>query len=233
MNRKKIITVTAAAFILLVAVIGTTFAWFTARSSSSVPITMGEMKIVASFDDINIKVYEPGNVVTAQGTIKNTGSIPAVIHIESGTQISFVYADDDLTLWSGDEWVDDTEGAISVLFDQNDALKFDDKGDIVWGWFYNLSDPGDRYLLLVAGAEINVSLTYKCSGSIMTNKYMNAIIRTTNDLDATQTYDEAMLELFGLGFGDLGMVINLEGSNGRVGTVPEYVMNQIREIFHQ
>lgn len=227
-NKKVAAIITASA--LAIATLGTTFAWWTANASSKTEITMGNLKIEASFDDLDADVYEPGQTVEVNGTIKNTGSIWAVLHIENGTQISFAYADDNFTEWTGEKWVDDTEGAVISSLDGNEALKLDGDGTVLWAWFYNRNDTNDRYLMLAPGTELEVTVDYEFAGSIMTNKYMDAKLRATSDIDATQTFDDAMMDLFGLDFKDLGLVIDLGTART---AVPESVLQQIREIFHQ
>ncbi len=50
---------------------------------------------------------------------------------------------------------------------------------------------------------------------------------------ATQTYDDAMMELFGIDFGDPAMETGTSGTTRAVATVPDAVYQQILEIFRQ
>jgi predicted ribosomally synthesized peptide with SipW-like signal peptide len=229
-NKKaRVILVTVIAFIM---VAGSAYAWWYSTTSVDADIRMGKLNVESDFSKVDVRAYEPGDVVSSKGTVKNTGNIAAVVSMKENTQISFVYADDDFNPWTGDKWVPDKEDAVKSDFYSTEGYGFhlDVSGNVVWCWFVNRADPTDKYLLLAPGAKISLAYDANLDGEVMTRKYQGALIKIIDDLKSTQTMDGAMKKLFGITYDDLDIYTGRDSSARN--DVPESVMMQIKAMFH-
>ena len=230
-----------AVAVSLVAVLGLggAYAWFTATTNTEAVVRMGNLKISADFIKPKEVVYEPGNYYSSSGSIENVGSIDAVLHVTDNSQLHFEYADDNFSPWIGDEWVADTQGSVkSTLSGDTYGYGEDSDGNLQWAWFYDMNNPQDKYLLMAPGAKVDLSIDSLLDGDIMCNQYQDALVKISSAIHATQTFDGALLQEFGIVNADLdlyfGDIAGFSISRTRVqAAVPGYIMDQINAIFHR
>lgn len=175
-NRIKLIMVGLA---LLFVTVGTTYAWWTASQQVSQEVKMGNLNINASIkalkDPIN---YEPGLSTEQTGTIKNTGSIDAIIKIVNDTKVKFA-------------------GAAEYTPVDQEAVKLTIKPDGGKGYWFS-DTTGDTYVLLAPNQQAKILVEANFVGEKMGNEYMDAEFLINGDLKATQVLDGAMLAEFGI-----------------------------------
>lgn len=188
---------------LLLAIVGTTYAWWTASYKTEQTIAMGSLKIDGDFPKLTeIDNYEPGTNVEIAGTIKNTGTIPAIIKIENGSRIQFVYKDDKFTKIpeTEQEFVEDKENAVQLTFKPTSELYNDPQNESAF-WF---KDQKERiYLLLEPEGKVAITNVAVFDGEVMGNKYQNSALKVGALLKATQVMDGAMKKEFGIDSSEL------------------------------
>jgi len=229
-NKKGLVAVLVSVALVIGA--GATYAWFTDSKTVKTEVEMGSLRITAEFQDLGSNIYEPGDTPSSDGYIKNVGSIGAVVSVSEDVKISFLYADNNFTKYTERQTTADTEGAVKTeLAADTYGFGMDSEGSLTYAWFVDAST-GDKYILLAPGAKVEVSIEAELVGDVMGNKYQEALINIGNVITATQTYDGAMTQAFGVTFDDIDMYFG--NSNGRAANiVPEVVMNQILEYFHR
>jgi|GEM_PF-2023000 SipW-cognate class signal peptide len=201
------------AIILLLVTIGSTYAWWTASATIEQKVTMGNLQIEASFNERNFSNYEPGTTAVFNGTIRNTGTIPALVKIENNSQITFVYSDDDLTpiplTSQAPEGVDKSLIKISYAPRSGD---YEDNERVFW--FEHIYS-GETYILMERNATLRVEMTITFDGA-MTNKYMDAVIEAKMQVKATQVLEGAAQAEFGLDMAHLAYIDNAFSSDDRM-----------------
>lgn len=188
---------------LLLAIVGTTYAWWTASYKTEQTISMGNLKITGDFPKLTeVENYEPGTNIEIEGKIKNTGTIPAIIKVGNGSKIQFSYKDDQLTEIPKDEqkFVDDTDNAVQLSFKPTSGQYNDPKNDLAF-WFKDKNE--NIYLLLDPTGEIDITNIADFNEEVMGNKYQDSSIKVGAVLKATQVMDGAMKKEFGIDSSDL------------------------------
>lgn len=185
-NLKKSHKLILTGVALLIAVVGSTYAWWTASITHEQEVTMGKFKVTATFEEPDyLDDYEPGLTVELDGTIKNDGSIPALIKVASNSQVRFNQA--------GSDFQPAGEAVALNLLPTNNASQ---------GYWFK--DTSNRvYALLEAGQETNVTAEATLVGEKMGNEYDDATIKILAELQATQVLDGALASEFGITFDDL------------------------------
>ena len=198
-NKNMKLVLTGITIVLVT--LGATYAWWTARIEMKQDVTMGKLRIAASFEELSDpKVFEPGTYSEIKGTIRNEGDIPAMVKIDNSSQIKFVYADDQLTVIPVEErqFTSDTSNAIKLSLAPTSG-DYTDNEDVYW--FKDTA--GQLYVLMEAGASLAVNTDVDYNGEIMGNKYQEAEIKIGALLRATQVIDGALRDEFGLSFEEL------------------------------
>ena len=193
-NKTKIILTGVA---LLLSVVGSTYAWWTAQFETTQNITMGNLNITGDFPQLEAALYEPGTSADMAGEIKNTGTIPAIIRVENDSQIKFVYSDDTLTLIpaSDRKFVSDQEGSVKLNMKPTSGL-YNDPNNSTAYWF---KDGQDRtYLLLDPKSKVEVVCTAYLDGDIMGARYQEALIQVKTKMRGTQVLEGAIKSEFGI-----------------------------------
>lgn len=210
LSKKQRLILTGLA--LLLVTVGTTFAWWVASVNVEKEVTMGELKISATLDDKTIaQDYEPGTYYETEGTIKNNGSISAMIKFTNNSKVKLAGTNAFVSL--------DKEAVVLTMSRAQDA------GD---GYWYTASDNG-TYLALDPGEVANINLKIDFVGEKMGNSYMNAVIKADADLKATQIFEGAISSEFGI---DSDTLIDLpEDSNllrrATISPAMEYLQNKL------
>lgn len=227
-SRKNKLILTGIA--LLLAIVGTTYAWWTAKYEAVQEVTMGNLKIVGDFPELTDEdVYEPGTTVELNGTIKNAGSISAMIKIENGSQIKFQYSDDLLTpIPANDQkFVEDTDQMVQLNFEPESGLYNDPNSELAF-WFTDKDN--NTYLLLDPSGEVKVNNIAAFSGE-MGNKYQDSIIKVGAVLKATQVMDGALQKEFGVTSSDLkGLEDGVQARSANQGNRAE---NRLKELVNR
>lgn len=175
-NRMKLIIVGLA---LIFVTVGTTYAWWTASQQVSQEISMGNLNISATIKELKDPInYEPGLTAEQTGTIKNTGSIDAIIKIDNDTMVKFSNAD---------EYAAVDPEAVRLSIKPNGGKGY---------WFSDASN--NTYVLLSPNQQAKILVETEFVGDKMGNEYMNAEFKINGDLKATQVLDGAMLAEFGI-----------------------------------
>lgn len=171
---------------IAIAVVGSTYAWWTARVTHEQEITMGKFKVTATFEEpAYLNDYEPGLTVELAGTIKNEGSIPAMIKVDSNSQVRFNQPGSDFQ-------------------PANDAVSLNLLPTNQGGAGYWFKDNNQLvYVLLEAGEETQVTAEALLVGDKMGSDYEDATIKILAELQATQVLDGALASEFGVTFDDL------------------------------
>lgn len=193
------LVVTGIAIILLA--FGATYAWWTARVEMKQDVTLGKLRITADFEKLSDPTnFEPGTSTEIKGTIRNEGSIPAMVKIENTSQIKFIYSDDQFTLIPVEDrqFISDTTNAIKVSLGPSSGDYLDNENVY---WFKDTV--GQLYVLMEVGASLAVNTRADYDGEIMGNKYQEAEVKIGALLRATQVIDGALSNEFGISFGDL------------------------------
>lgn len=181
---------------LLLLSVGSTYAWWTATKTVNQEVSMGNLKLEANFDEQTLTNYEPGTYAEIKGTIKNTGSIPALIRIQNDSTITFAYSDDELTPGSSTEAVDPN---VITFETAPQSGAYDDSSDVMW---FTHSD-GYHYLLVESGATGNISVNVAFDGEKTTNRYMDSVVEAKATIKATQVLEGAIMNQFGIDAADL------------------------------
>lgn len=174
-NRTKIILTMIA---LLVSIVGTTYAWWTASFGVKQEIKLGNLQVVAEFNEFDDSVfYEPGTTAEINGEIKNTGSVPVMMKVVNS---------------SGHSAVGVTMEPASGSYEEN--------GPAFVGWFKNSA--GQRFVLLDPGASIAVKVLATLDDSL-NNSIQNDVIEVGIDAKATQVIEGALAKELGIDLSDL------------------------------
>lgn len=197
---KKRTKIVLLACILLLTTIASTFAWFKASSQVTQKIQLGNLKIEATFTPPDTTNYEPGLTAETHGTIKNTGTIPAIVGVKNNSSITFAYSDDNLTpipvANRQPEAID--PNAVKITYVPTSG-SYDDNADVIW--FADAA--GNNYFVIEVGATANVDLNVTFDGPNTTNKYMDAVVDIKADVTGTQVLDGAIQSEFGISADDL------------------------------
>ncbi|WYJ99046.1 hypothetical protein A5821_000122 [Enterococcus sp. 7F3_DIV0205] len=209
-NKNTKLVLTGIAIVLVA--FGATYAWWTARIEMKQDVTMGKLRIAASFEELSDpKGFEPGTFSEINGEIRNEGDIPAMVKIDNSSQIKFAYADDQFTVIPVEDrqFISDTPNAIKLSLAPTSG-DYTDNEDVYW-----FKDTlGQLYVLMEAGASLAVNTRADYDGEIMGNKYQEAEIKIGALLRATQVIDGALSQEFGLSFKELTDV-QANTQNGR------------------
>ncbi|MHC5228588.1 SipW-dependent-type signal peptide-containing protein [Enterococcus sp. LJL99] len=191
-NKTKIILTGIA---LLLSIVGTTYAWWTAQFETTQNITMGNLNITGNFPQLEAALYEPGTSAEMSGEIKNTGTIPALIRLENNSQIKFVYSDDALTLIPANDrkFVSDQEGSVQLSMKPTSGL-YNDPSNSTAYWFKDGQD--NTYLLLDPKGKVEVICTAYFDGDIMGARYQESLIQVKTKMRATQVLEGAIKSEF-------------------------------------
>lgn len=170
---------------LAMAIVGSTYAWWTASVTHEQKITLGNFNITADFDEPDyLDGYEPGLTVEFAGSIKNEGTIPAFIKVESNSLVRFNQVSNDFQ---------PAGAAVALnLLPNKTSNGF---------WFKDQT--GLVYVLLEAGEETQVMAEAALVGEHMGNEYQDATIKIVAEMKATQVLDDALASEFGITFDDL------------------------------
>lgn len=181
-KRKKLIL---TGLLLLLVTVGTTFAWWTASSTVSQEIKMGSLAIKGQLEKLADDTgFEPGLTTEQDGTLKNTGSIPALIRVENNSQVKFK---------GQTAYTDITDGAVSM------TLKPKETTD---GYWYK-DQQGRTYVLLDATEVASIEVNSELVGDKMNNDYMNASVKLAGSFKATQVQEGAIAQEFGISSDEL------------------------------
>lgn len=216
MKNKNIKLILAGLAVLLVTV-GTTYAWWKASQSVTQKVTMGNLNISATFDELEDPInYEPGLDVEQDGNIENTGSIAAIVKVENTSQIKF----------SGESNFQEADKT---------AVQFSLKPNGGEGYWYN-DNSGNVYVLLDPAEKANVSGYTYFNGENMGNEYMNAEVKVSGKLKATQVIDGAIKTEFGIDASELreysdpsSQVLNARKAT----TANSEAMNKLHELLNR
>lgn len=169
---------------LALVTVGSTYAWWTASQTVSQEVSMGNLNIAAQVKELKDPInYEPGLTTEQAGTIKNTGSIDAIVKIDSASKVQFA-------------------DATEFVAADPEAVKLGIKPNGGKGYWYN--DPaGNTYLILSPNQQAKITVNGEFVGDKMGNEYMGAKIDLSGDLKATQVMEGAMLAEFGTDGSDL------------------------------
>lgn len=173
---------------------------------------MGNLKIQASFTEETLTNYEPGTDTEITGTIKNTGTIPAFVKVANASQITFAYSDDKLTpvVAPQPEAVDPNVVKMSYAPQSGD---YEDNADVLW--FVDAA--GDRYLLMEAGAVLNIQINVTFDGPLTANQYMDAVIAVKANIQATQVIEGAIQSECGVNASTLESLPLITQAQNRLG----------------
>lgn len=183
---------------LILVSVGSTYAWWTASTTVEQKVTMGNLAIEADFGKETHENYEPGTYAEINGVIKNTGTIPGLVRIENDSQITFAYADDNLTAIVDPKAEAVDPRAIGISYEPEDG-NYGANADVMW---FTHAD-GHKYLLMEPGSEVNVSIQINFNGELTTNKYMDALVEAKAKLKATQVIEGAISSEFGIDASEL------------------------------
>lgn len=189
---KKLKLILTAIALLLVS-IGSTYAWWTASTSVEQKISMGNLKLEATFTDETFTNYEPGTYAEIAGTIKNTGTIPAFVKIANVSQITFAYSDDNLTPITSPQ-PESIDPNVVKMSSEPQSGDFEDTSGV--SWFVDAA--GDRYLLMEPSSILNITINVSFDGPLTTNKYMDAAVDVKANIQATQVIEGAIQSEFGV-----------------------------------
>ena len=183
MKKRQIKLIIVGAAIVLIS-IGATFAWWTASTQVKQTITMGDLAIEATMENLADELnYEPGLNITQEGTVRNKGSIEAIIRLDSASKIKFVGSSESVV-------ADPTAIDLSIKPAGGEGY-----------WFKDAS--GQAYLLLSPGETATLAIETNLSGDTISNEYMGATIDIIGDLKATQVLAGAIQAEFGIDFESL------------------------------
>lgn len=201
-KKKKIIGLLV---IIIILSVGATYAWWKMKVKTVKEIAMGDLGITATFSDTtDDELYEPGLSVDFDGEIKNTGKLPVFIKVVNGSEINFKYSDDDFTPNGANTFVPDKENAVILNF----KPKTDNYEEEDVFWFNKKGNMEEKYILLEADANVQVTNVADLDGDKMGNKYQEAKIKVGGDIIATQVIEGAMLSEFNVTLDDLEEVQN-------------------------
>ena len=205
-NKMKIILTGIA---LLLSIVGTTYAWWTAKFEATQNITMGNLTITGNFPQLEAALYEPGTSAEMNGDIRNTGTIPALIRLENDSQIKFVYSDDALTLIPAEDrkFVSDQQGSVKLTLKPVSGF-YNDPNNSTAYWFKDGQD--NVYVLLDPKTKVDIVSTAYFDGDRMGQRYQEALIQVKTKLHATQVLQGAIKSEFGI---DSQELIGLEDSS--------------------
>lgn len=190
-NRTKIILTIIA---LLLSIVGTTYAWWTASLNITREIKLGNLQVKAEFEDIDSSVfYEPGTTAEIGGEIKNTGSVPVMMEIVNS---------------SGNNTVGITMEPASGSYEAN--------GPEFIGWFKNSA--GKRFILLDPGASLAVKVLATLDEKI---SVQNDVIEINVGVKATQVIEGALSEELGIDLSDLQSIE--DGKTRTIGKTMTYL----------
>lgn len=226
-NRTKIILTTIA---LLVTLVGSTFAWWTSYVETKQKITMGSLNITADFQPIDPDIYEPGTSVEISGQIKNTGTIPALIKIENSSTIQFVYSDDALTVIpeANRAFVADSANAVKVSLKPKSGMYNDPENTSVY-WFKDSKNTS--YVLMDPKSTVNIVVQAAFDGTVMGNKYQDALIEVGAKLKATQVVEGAISSEFGISSSELVGLDDQTQTQGR--TAQGRAMTHLHQLLQR
>ncbi len=176
-NRKMKLILTGLA--LLVVTVGTTYAWWTASSKVEQQVIMGNLAVTAEFEDVSDNTdFEPGLSIEQNGTVTNSGSIDAIIKVESDSQVKLGNAAD-------------------FTRADDEAVKLSIKPAGGAGYWYSDS-AGGHYLLLSPGETATINVNTDFVGEKMDADYANAEVKVAGNLKATQVLEGAIKSEFGV-----------------------------------
>lgn len=178
---------------LLLAVVGTTYAWWTASYRTEETISMGNLKITGNFNKLTeLENYEPGTTAELTGEIQNTGSIPTIIKVENNSLVQLAYSDENLTLIpeADREFVADQDGVVSLKFSPTSQDYESGPGF----WFKDANE--NIYLLLDPKDKVEVMSLVYLDGDKMGNIYQDSRIKVGALLKATQVMEGAIQKEF-------------------------------------
>lgn len=175
------------------------------------------LNISATFDELEDPInYEPGLVVEQDGNVENTGSIAAIVKVENTSQIKF----------SGESNFQEADKT---------AVQFSLKPNGGEGYWYN-DNSGNVYVLLDPAEKANVSGYTYFNGENMGNEYMNAEVKVSGKLKATQVIDGAIKTEFGIDASELreysdpsSQVLNARKAT----TANSEAMNKLHELLNR
>lgn len=198
-SRKLKLIITGVA--LLVAIVGTTYAWWTASYETKETVSMGNLKIAGDFAKLTeLTNYEPGTTAEMAGHIQNTGSIPTIIKIENNTNVQFAYKNDELEAIpeNEQEFIKDPNEMIRLTFGPESGNYEDENVQAFW-----FTDQQNQlYVILDPGETLAVTNSVEFAGD-MGNQYQDARIQVGALLRATQVMEGAIQKEFNLSADEL------------------------------
>lgn len=183
---------------LLLVSVGSTYAWWTASTTVNQKVTMGNLKIEANFKEKSFTNYEPGTYAEVEGTIRNTGTIPAFVKIENASKITFAYAnDEDATvnpIAVSDRVAVDADPTVVKINYEPQSGDYEDNAKVFW--FEDTQ--GTKFLLMEPKSSIKVNINVDFDGSLTSNKYMDSVVDVKANIKATQVLKGAAQSEFGI-----------------------------------
>lgn len=192
---KKRLVMAVIAFLLLT--VGSTYAWWTASQTVEQKISMGRLKVEADFKQKEFTDYEPGLTAEIVGTIKNAGTIDAMVRVSNNSQITFAYSDDNMTAIPEDQQTPEEINPDHMAINVEPASGDYSAGKKVY-WLQDSS--GNKYLLMTPNSTIKVKAVVAFNGEALTNRYMDSTVKVQANINATQVLEGAGKDVWGISF---------------------------------
>jgi|GEM_PF-6299079 len=203
-NKKVQIT---AGLLIAFLLVGTTYAWFTSRSNSSTSGPDLGRLIIDSELDINKAdiLYEPGMNCEVKGTVSNVGTLPFIAKVDLTSQTTIRSDESGKALGEESYYQLSNISGIDITMDKSFLGYKDGANDAMMAW---LVDSEGNYYLFIEGtmtADVAYNVYF---GKTLGNKLQGASVSLDSEWLAVQANGEATLEIFGVDYDDLAMVIN-------------------------
>ncbi|HHQ2310737.1 TPA: hypothetical protein ACSPFO_002498 [Enterococcus faecium] len=123
-----------------------------------------------------------------------------MVKINNASQITFAYADDNLTLIEEANRVAENVDPAAIQIDyEPQSGDYTDNSEVYW---FTHSD-GNKYLLIEPKGSLQVSIIVNFDGAATTNKYMDSIVDAKAQIQATQVIEGAIASEFGIDSSEL------------------------------
>jgi hypothetical protein len=212
---------------------GTTYAWFTATSAPTTgTVELGEMAIESAFvADTGDFLYEPGITIDVEGAVKNTGTLPFMAKLTLDSTTTLVREPDGTPLPAGTTRTISPDDNVQIEFDADGLASKIYDGGSVHIWMKDLANPGDYYLIVDPGVEVDVNFSALLDGE-MGNEYMNATVSFDSSWFATQPLDGAVKSAWGIDWDeDLEMIPVSTGRARMAGDPNAYLAEYLEKLF--
>lgn len=186
-NNKKIVVL---AMLIVMLITGGTYAWFTSEANFETAISMGSLKIETNFKTKELTNIEPGESndpadsefnQPLQGTIRNSGSLWAIMRLDRSAQVKLKYSDNEMNPIAEEQQKFEELDKEVMSFKFAPTNGYESAHDF---WMKDVA--GNIYLALAPKKSVKFDFVYKINGSKTGNMYQLADINVGMNILATQ-----------------------------------------------